>query len=109
MAGEESGALRRVEQAAGSRGDLRLGATHVCDQVFGAEDGGKLFHPVERGVDGNGQQDHLAFARGLKSVSDNGVDCAHGECGLGAFDAAIPAGNRTAEAGSAQRQAGGCT
>ena len=44
----------------GERADLRLGAAHISDELRGGEMRRELFHPVEGGVDGHGEENDVA-------------------------------------------------
>ena len=51
----------------------------------------QLLHQIERGVDGNGQQRHLARPRSLNGIGSEGIDRAHLQRHLPLLGAAIPA------------------
>jgi len=96
-----SGVLKRR----GGLADRTLGAAHVGNQVLGTENGSQLFHQVESGVDGHGQQGHLAVARRLQRIGCYGVDGAGGQRRLRSLCAAVPAHKGAVKARGAQRQA----
>ena len=77
MAGEETGAICRIEKAVGELSDLGLGAADVRDEMLWAKHRRELLHEVERRKDGNGEEHDLTFSCGCDYINANGVNGAH--------------------------------
>ena len=107
MTGKKRGTFGRIEEAYTGLGDEALGAAYIGDQVLRAEDGRQSLHKIERGIDGNGEQNYLACAGSFEGVGCYRIDCVHLLGELGMIWAAIPTHDFAAKSGCTQSEAYG--